>query len=144
MVEPLTADWMRQLGAVTAAIVADPDVRLVIQQTVGGDPPLRWHVVIAGGSATTVRGPAADPDMTLTTDRDTAIGIATGRISAQRAFLEGKLRIAGRINALIEARSVLEEISDALWAVRKSEDFADPDPTDAVDTGVRTNREPTT
>ncbi len=125
MVEPLTSEWMRQLGSVTSAIKADPDVSLVIEQTVDGPTPLRWHVAISNGSASTVLGPADDPDITLTTDRETATGIATGSTSAQRAFLEGKLRISGRINSLIQARSVLEDISDALWSVRASDDFVD-------------------
>jgi len=123
MIEPLTSEWMRQLGSVTSAIAADPGVTLVIEQTIDGPSPLRWHVAIAGGSASTVLGPADNPDITLTTDRDTATGIARGSTSAQRAFLEGKLRISGRINALIQARSVLEDISDALWSVRSSDEF---------------------
>jgi len=123
MIEPLTSEWMRQLGSVTSAIDADPEVALVIEQRVDGPSPLRWHVVIADGSASTVLGPADSPDITLTTDRDTANGIARGSTSAQRAFLEGKLRISGRINALIEARTVLEDISDALWSVRSSDGF---------------------
>jgi len=123
MVEPLTSEWMRQLGSVTSAIHADPDVALVIEQSVDGQSPLCWHVTISDGSAATVLGPADDPDITLTTDRETATGIATGTTSAQRAFLEGKLRISGRINSLIQARSVLEDISDALWSVRASDDF---------------------
>ncbi len=144
MIEPLTPEWLRQLGAVTGAIAADPAVSLVIQQMVEGDPPLRWHVVIAGGSVDTVRGTASDPAMTLSTDRDTAIGIATAQISAQRAFLEGKLRIAGRINALIEARTVLEEISDALREARTSENFTDPTPPGIADAAAGTTQAPPT
>lgn len=123
MIEPLTSEWMRQLGSLTSAIEADPDVTIVIEQAIEGPSPLRWHVAIANGTASTVLGPADHPDITLSTDRDTAVGIASGSTSAQRAFLEGNLRISGRINALIRARSVLEDISDALWSVRSSEEF---------------------
>ncbi len=126
MTQPLTAEWLRQLEATTSAIETDPSVSLVIQQTVSSEPPLQWHVVITGGSATTVVGPTVDPDISLRTDHQTAVDIATGKVSAQRAFLEGALQISGRIDSLIQARNDLESIGDSLWKVRKTAEVSNP------------------
>lgn len=130
MIEPLSSGWLRQLEAATAAIETDSSINLVIQLAVESNPPLEWFVAINDGSATTVVGSAIDPDITLQTDRETAVGIATGRISAQRAFLEGTLRIGGRIEALIEARPFLEKIGDSLRIVREATDVTSQPATD--------------
>jgi len=99
-------------------------VRLTVEQVVE-DPAgaVRWHVVVDDGRAHLVPGPAADPDVRFTTDRATAAGIASGRLSAQRAFVEGRLRVGGDLTKLMAHQRAVAAVDDALAEVRAATTF---------------------
>ena len=59
-----------------------------------------------------------EPDLRFTTDYATAARIAAGRLGAQRAFVEGRLRVGGDLSLLIRHHKVLSTIDDALAGVR--------------------------
>ena len=69
----------------------------------------RWQVQIAEGSVVIVRPGSQDADVRIVTDRETAAGI-NEEISAQRAFLDGRLQIGGDVQALLTHREALTEL----------------------------------
>lgn len=94
---------------------------LVVQQTVtavddSGD--VAWHVTISDGVAHVVAGPAESPDVTFTQDRETARAIGAGELSAQAAFMLGKVRVGGDVSKLIEQRELFESLDDVFAEVR--------------------------
>ena len=108
----LSDDWFDTMAATAAAIEPPADLRLTIeQQIVDGE---RWTVRIGGGRVSVVRGPAEDADVWVVTDAATAAGIRAGEVSAQRSFLDGKLRVGGDIAALIEHRDHLAALGVGL------------------------------
>ncbi len=111
MAEFLSDDWFDSIAARAAATVADPEIRLTLQQTVDNDPPITWHTVIANGVVSIQRGAAEAADVRLVSDAVTAERIHAGSLSAQRAFLDGHLRIGGDLAALMAAREALATIS---------------------------------
>jgi putative sterol carrier protein len=82
---------------------------------VAGDASLRGATA---GVRLTVDGPAVDPDLRFTTDYATAAQIAAGELGAQRAFVEGRLRVGGDLGVLIRHQKALSTIDDALAGVR--------------------------
>lgn len=94
----------------------DPDLRLTVEQRITGDSPVTWHVAFADGVARVVAGPADDAAVTLTSSFETANDIHAGRLSAQRAFLDGALRIGGDLDILISHRRALAEVAELLGA----------------------------
>lgn len=99
---------------------ATEDIRLTVEHVVVGSPrgTVRWHLTIDEGKVGLNEGPAAEPDLRFTTDFSTATQIATGGLAAQRAFVEGRLRVGGDLGALIRHQKALSTIDDALAGVR--------------------------
>ena len=126
MADFLTEEWIQDLDE---ALRSDERVRtaeagssLVIQQTVtgvgGDDAAVSWHMRIASTDADVTAGAAPSPDVTFTQDHATAVAIGTGELSAQAAFMLGKLRIGGDVSRLIAQRELFEDLDDTFAEVR--------------------------
>lgn len=114
MAEFLSETWFVDLTARAAAAQPPPDLVLTIEQRIEGAPEGRWQVQIAEGSVAIVRPGSQDADVRIVTDRETAAGIQRGEISAQRAFLDGRLQIGGDVQALLTHREALTELGIGL------------------------------
>ena len=106
----LSAEWIEALDASLASSVFAPDVRIVIQQIVDDHA---YHVTIADGRGRVVGGRAVEATVTFTQDEATAADIARGGLSAQQAFMSGRLRVRGDLPALARAQDVLTELDRA-------------------------------
>lgn len=110
-----------------AAAQARPDLANVIedpvtieQEVTDGDRAACWHVRIGGGEASVGRGPdpGGHPTVRIHQDRATATAIAGGELSAQRAFMTGRLRIGGDLATLLEHAEALALLDDVFAEVR--------------------------
>lgn len=133
----LSDEWLREAAA---AIDADPglqthrtDPPLVLQQVVTGhrlgdatgrpdgdarSATVTWHVVFGPDGVAWLPGPAADPDVVLTCDADTAWDVQRGVLSAQGAFMHGRLRLGGDTRALLAHQPLLTALDDVLAELR--------------------------
>lgn len=114
MAELATPEWFEMIEARAAAATVDPSIDLGIEQRIVGTSPVTWHVVVTGGTVSVAPGPLPGAALRLTSDRPTAEAIHAGRLSAQRAFLDGELQVGGDISALIANRAVLELVGALL------------------------------
>lgn len=73
-------------------------VDTVLQYHLTGAEAGDWIVVIQNGQCTVEPGVTESPAMTLTADSDDYIAIFTGQSNAMKAFMEGKLKLAGDLN----------------------------------------------
>jgi SCP-2 sterol transfer family len=148
----LSAEW---IDAASAAIAADDalpaalaGVTLTVEQTVTdapggspgpGDPALpggpgrpggivTWHISIDDGKVALTPGPAPRPDLRFTTSYDTAARVAAGRLPAQRAFVEGRLRVGGDLSLLVTHMRAIAAVDDALAPVRARTTYDDHRP----------------
>jgi putative sterol carrier protein len=103
-----------------ASSVFASDVRLVIQHVVEGTA---YHVAIENERAAVRAGRAADPTVTFTSDRTTASDIATGKLSAQQAFTDGRLRVRGDLTVLSEHAAAFGTLDEAWRSVRDETEF---------------------
>jgi predicted lipid carrier protein YhbT len=124
----LSPQWIEAAGDAVAAddglAAALTGVTLTVEQVVedvGG--PVTWHVAIEDGKVALAAGPAAQADLRFTTDRETAAGIASGALSAQRAFVEGRLRVGGDLSRLVAHQRAIAAVDDALAPVRARTTF---------------------
>jgi SCP-2 sterol transfer family protein len=111
----------RDLGSAT-----DTDERLVLKQVVTGTPDgeVSYAVVIEGTGARIERrrGPdgSADADLTITCDWPTASAIAQGRLSTQRALMQGQLRVRGSPTEFLRRRGQLANLDVVPPEVRQN------------------------
>jgi putative sterol carrier protein len=117
----LSPEWVADLAA-TAGEVEVPDGEpFTVQQVVvaGEEGDVRWALRVRGGRVAVESGAVADPDVTLTTDRSTAVDVARGQLAVTDAFMAGRLRLAGDLRALLRAGGVLAALDAALASVRE-------------------------
>ncbi len=139
MVAFLSPAWIRALD--DAARVhpgladATADLDLVVEQEVTGGPdgPVRFHVVFDHGSVRVRGGSAPQPTVRFSQDLATAVAIATGAESAQRAFMTGRLQVGGDLRVLLEGREALGALDDVFAAVRAATEHPGPGPATATD-----------
>ena len=124
MVVFLSADWLTALDEAAQGDDRLHDLtvglHLTIEQHVDGAPDgdAAYHVRIADGSVRVVAGPAEAPDVRFRQDHATAVAIASGARSAQRAFMAGHLQVGGDLQVLVERGEVLAALHDVFATVR--------------------------
>jgi putative sterol carrier protein len=118
----LSDAWLAELDAAARTTAPPSDLRLVVQQVVIGDRgrDTRYAIRIDGGQISVEPGNATDADVTLTQDRDTAAEIAQGALSAQVAFMAGRLRVGGDLSAVMGRAGALAALGDVFAEVRDS------------------------
>ena len=122
----LSDEWIDELDAAAQAhpslVTATQDVDLVIQQEVTGGPDgdVAFHVAVDHGSVRFRSGRAPEADVTFTQDHGTAVAVGTGELSAQTAFMIGKLRITGDVEALMRHMDAFDGVEDVFESVRAS------------------------
>lgn len=95
---PLTvADLMSKMpGAFIPEKAAGLDA--VIQFKFTGAEPGEWNAIIKDGKVDVQQGTHPAPKMTLTADSGDYVKIFTGELDGMKAFMEGKLKLAGDLN----------------------------------------------
>ena len=122
----LSPEWLeaaQQAVATDASLAtATKDVQLTVQQVVTGGPAgdAAFHVTIDDGAVRVARGEAVDATVTFIQDWETASAISRGDLSAQGAFMAGRVRIRGDLPKLIEYGNVFGEVSDVFAGLRVS------------------------
>jgi putative sterol carrier protein len=124
MLSFLTPEWIDALDRAASAApeltALTKGVVLVIEQEITGPDGIAttYHVAIDDGSVSVRPGPAEAPTIRFIEDRDTAWAVATGELSAQRAFMTGRLRVGGDLTVLLAHTEVLAALGDVFAAVR--------------------------
>lgn len=121
MAEFLTDQWLDELDVAAREAELPPELRLVVQQVIPDGPDgieVAYAVEVAGGTMAVRRGRIDHADVTFTQDLATARAIHGGELSAQAAFMEGRLRLGGDLRAVIERAGDLAAIDDVFATVR--------------------------
>lgn len=120
MAKFLSDAWVASLSAAASGERVPPDLRLVIQQVVLGDQSdeRAFAIRIADGVVSVEPGRADDADLSFTQDLATATAIAQGELSAQAAFLAGRLRVGGDLREVMVRARELEAIEDLFATAR--------------------------
>jgi hypothetical protein len=120
----LSPEWVDALDRAAqrdpALAAAAGEASLVVQHDIAG---ACYYVDVDGGRVRVRQGAAAEPTVTFSSDRATATAIARGELSAQRAFMNGTLRVGGNIAALINAHDAFSRLPDVFAAVRDDTEF---------------------
>lgn len=73
-------------------------VDAVIQFKFTGNEAGEWNATIKDGKVDVARGTHPTPKMTLTADSSDYVKIFTGELDGMKAFMEGKIKLAGDLN----------------------------------------------
>ena len=117
----LTDAWLDDLEAAAERAELNTKGALVLQQIIHigpDDEEVAYALVLRDGRARLVRGRVSDPDLTFTQDRATAEAIHHGELSAQAAFMQGRLRLGGDLRAVIDRAGELAAVEDVFASAR--------------------------
>ena len=121
----LSDSWLHAADQALQGLEPLP-VSLVVGYLVEGGPDgdRRYSVRFGPESVGIISGTDA-ADVVLQLDWNLAVGVALGQDSAQRAFLDGALRLAGDVNLLLAHSSTLSSFDDRLATLRATTDYDD-------------------
>lgn len=128
MVAYLSDEWLEQAGDALAGSTElaerTADVDLAIAYEVTGAPGGKvLYTLRFDHGTTTLEVGASDAPVSFSLDYDSAAAIARGDVSAQAAFMQGRLKLVGDVNVLIRDGAVLDGIADALGTLRADTEF---------------------
>ena len=86
--------------------------------TDGPEGSVLYHLQVGNGIARFASGPAPEEDVRMEQTWETAVGVATGSMPAQEAFIKGHVRISGDTQRLMDAVPVFAALDAAFEAVR--------------------------
>ena len=119
-VKYLSQEWV---DAYNAAMAGDDAVRAALkgksatlQMVISGAPQgeIRYWLRIADGDASTGLGDAADSEVTISQSYETSAQVNKGELDGQKAFMQGKVKISGKMLKMMQLRSPLEKVQAAL------------------------------
>ena len=122
-VKYLSQEWVE---AYNTALAGDDAVRAalkdksaVLQMVISGAPQgeVRYWLHIADGSASAGLGDNPDADVTISQSYETSSQVNSGELDGQKAFMQGKVKIAGKMLKMMQLRGPLEKVQTALTAI---------------------------
>ena len=76
-----------------------------------------YYVKVNNGAAVVEIGTLRKPDVTVTTNYNTAAAVSKGEMPLQNAFFSGRLKVSGNLAELISNQSALGFLADAVSAL---------------------------
>jgi putative sterol carrier protein len=116
----LSPAWLAELAAAAEGVEVEAGEAVTVQQVVvrGSGEATRWALRVADGRVAVAAGGDPHPDVTLTTDRDTAVALARGALAVTDAFMAGRIRVGGDLEALLRGAGALAAVDAAFASVR--------------------------
>ncbi len=128
-VDYLSNEWIRAVAEGIKLnkeiIVVARDNTVSVTQIITGTPQgdVTYHLESRDGEITFASGPATVSDIAFTQDWATAVGVATGKINAQEAFISGKIRFKGDHERVIATQPLFLALDAVFSAVNANTNF---------------------
>ncbi len=112
----LSEDWATALDASLAthegfqSAIGTTKLGVQFVVTDGNDGgPLSYYLDIADGGASVALGELEAPEVTISSDYETAVGISKGELNTQTAFMTGKIKVTGNLAVLMMHQNIVSQ-----------------------------------
>ncbi|MGB3409568.1 MAG: SCP2 sterol-binding domain-containing protein [Microthrixaceae bacterium] len=130
VVQYLSDEWFQQAGAaisaseaLRAAATASEDVTIQYEVTGAPSGKQAYTIWLRDGAAGLDVGASKGAEVTFALDYPTAVQVAKGELSAQAAFMQGKMKLGGDVGVLIRAHAAIDSLSDVLADLRSNTEY---------------------
>lgn len=123
MVRYLSDEWLVEAAAALEGAPALSSSVTVGYRVEGGPDGDRRYRIASRPDGLVLEPGDDDADVTLIQPWETACAVARGTRSAQRAFLDGDVRIAGDVRAVLGLAPELASIEDRLAGLRSRTEY---------------------
>ena len=126
----LSLDWIDELTRLVAAdhslraLAADHDIGVTQVVSDGPEGDVTYHLQVGEGSASFGAGAAEPEHVRMEQTWDTAVAVATGELNAQEAFVNGRIRLFGDQQRLLDAQPVFGALDAVFTQVRARTEYA--------------------
>lgn len=130
MVRYLSLEWIDALEREVAARPTLAEVaaahRIGVTQvvTAGPEGDITYHLQSSDGAVHFGAGSAFPEDVRMEQTWDTAVGVATGTLNAQEAFVTGRILLSGDQAALVAAQPLFGALAEVFAAVATSTEYS--------------------
>lgn len=130
MVRYLSLEWIDALDReaterpALAGVAAAHPIGVTQVVTAGPEGDVTYHLQSRDGSVRFAAGPAFPEDVRMEQDWDTAVGVATGVLNAQEAFVTGRILLRGDQAALVAAQPLFGALAEVFSAVAATTDYS--------------------
>ena len=125
MVKFLTDEWISALDHAANAHVSPIAETFVVEYRVQSETndSFVYQIRFDADAVTVKTGAPSTPTIVLSADRVTAHGVATNTLSAQAAFMAGRLRLDGDTMAMVRNHDALASLDAIFSAVRTMTEY---------------------
>jgi putative sterol carrier protein len=120
-VKYLSEEWADEFNTRAAAGNKAPyrGKKSVILNVVADAPDgeVRYAIKFDGENASIVLGDVSDPEVTMSQAYETGAAINRGEMDGQKAFMQGKVKISGKMIKMMQLRGALSEVSNVLSTI---------------------------
>lgn len=130
LIRYLSPEWITAMGTELAesgaldGIAAEHSIGVTQVVTDTPHGTVTYHLRVGDGAATFGEGPAEPEDVRFEQDWVTATSVATGHVSAQEAFINGRIRLHGDQQKLLESQPVFGALDQVFNVVRAKTDYS--------------------
>lgn len=120
----LSLDWIDAMQAHVASsqsladLASSHSIGVTQVVTDGPEGTVLYHLQVGNGVARFASGPAPYENVRIEQAWQTAVGVATGTLPAQEAFIKGHIRITGDTQCLMDAVPVFAALDATFEAIR--------------------------
>ncbi|MEI2700249.1 MAG: SCP2 sterol-binding domain-containing protein [Microthrixaceae bacterium] len=126
MVQYLSDEWLDEAGsALAATTVGTGEEPVVLQYEVTAAPGGKrtYSLTFDDGHVVLAKGSRKDATTSFSLDYDVAVAVARGELSAQTAFMQGRLKLGGDVMMLVRQHHLLDGVTDALADLRDRTEY---------------------
>ncbi|MDO8361385.1 MAG: SCP2 sterol-binding domain-containing protein [Actinomycetota bacterium] len=129
MIRYLSLEWLDALTAEVAAndalqqLAAHHTIGVTQAVTDGPEGTVVYHLQVGDGTASFGAGDAFPEDVRIEQTWATAVGVATGELNAQEAFIKGRILLTGSQQKLMEAQPVFGALDAVFTSVRERTEY---------------------
>ncbi len=129
MVRYLSLDWIEAVAVEAAGsndvATATADSAIGVTQVVtdGPEGTIVYSLQVSDGTLTFATGAAFPEDVRFEQSWETAVGVATGVLNAQEAFIQGRILLTGDQHKLIDNQPIFGAMSAVFDSVRSHTEY---------------------
>ncbi len=125
----LSLEWLAALttevadSAALQALASTHTIGVTQVVTDGPEGTVVYHLQVGDGVATFGAGSAFPEDVRMEQSWETAVGVATGGLNAQEAFIRGRILLTGNQQKLVESQPVFGALDGVFTSVRERTEY---------------------
>ena len=125
----LSLEWLAALttevadSATLQSLASEHTIGVTQVVTDGPEGTIVYHLQVGDGVAAFGAGSAFPEDVRMEQTWETAVGVATGEINAQEAFIKGRILLTGSQQKLVESQPVFGALDGVFTSVRERTEY---------------------